>query len=229
MPRIRVAEIIETLSRTYGEPKGPPSLDPFHLILWEQVAYLADDARRLEAYRLLEKATGLRPEAIAAAPRSTLLRVARHGGAIAAEDRASRLKESAVLVLSRFGGDLRAALRRLPVAGARKALRDFPMIGEPGADRILLLTRTAPLFAVESNGLRVLLRLGFGTEHRDYRRSYQSVMTAMEGDLPSDYEGMISAHLLLRLHGQEMCKRTKPVCSTCPLHPKCDYAIGLRS
>ena len=43
-------------------------------------------------------------------------------------------------------------------------LKKFPAIGDPGVDKILLLTRTEPVMALDSNGLRVLVRLGFGAE-----------------------------------------------------------------
>jgi endonuclease-3 len=57
---------------------------------------------------------------------------------------------------------------KLPLPKAKKALQKFPGIGEPGAEKILLFTRTHPLMALESNGLRVLVRLGFGAEHKNY-------------------------------------------------------------
>jgi endonuclease-3 len=58
-----------------------------------------------------------------------------------------------------FGGDLGAALRAAP-GKARRALRSFPGIGEPGAEKILLFSGRQARLAPESNGLRVLVRLG---------------------------------------------------------------------
>jgi len=49
---------------------------------------------------------------------------------------------------------------RLPEA--RKALKKFPCISDPSADKILLFTKTAPISAVPSNRVHVPLRLGLG-------------------------------------------------------------------
>ena len=48
-----------------------------------------------------------------------------------------------------------------------------------------MLTRSYPLLALESNGLRVLLRLGFADEKKSYSASYRGVQQALAGQLPS--------------------------------------------
>ena len=110
---------------------------------------------------------------IAAASQAQLAAVARIGGAIAATTRAARMRRSGQMVLARWHGDLRGALQ-LPVEKARRALAAFPMIGEPGADKILAFAGAAPLVAIDSNGLRVLQRLGLAPASGDYRRDYRA-------------------------------------------------------
>src|SRR5262249_48929053 len=142
----------------------PPKLDgPWEMILWENVAYLADDDRRQQAFRTLKKRIGTGPAQVLSAPEEAILDVTRHG--IMPERVAEKLRECAQIMLEEFDGDLRAVLK-LPLAKAKKALRRFPGIGEPGAEKILLFTRTHPMLVLESNGLRVLLRLGFGEEKK---------------------------------------------------------------
>jgi len=155
---LTLRSVVTTLRRHYGKPLPPVSRDPFHLILWEQVAYLATDVQRRRAFSALRAEIGFAPLAILAATSSKLERIARLGGPIAVRVRASRLRESAERVLDRWDGDLRAALR-LPLAQARRALAQFPMIGEPGADKILAFTKSARLLPLDSNALRVLGRL----------------------------------------------------------------------
>ena len=41
--------------------------------------------------------------------------------------------------------------------------------------------------------------------------------------LPEDYPWLISAHQLLRRHGQEICRRSAPVCEACPLTEGCRW------
>src|ERR1051325_3702574 len=157
-----IGDVLAALEARRGPPPEPPATDPFEMILWENVAYLVDETRRGEAFAALRDRVGLEPDAISTASPQTLREVARIGG-IHPELRAERLATIAEIALAEFDGDLQR-IRRLPLAEARKALRKFPSIGEPGADKILLFSGAHPLFALDSNGLRVLLRLGYGLE-----------------------------------------------------------------
>jgi len=210
----------------YGPPRRPHVTDPFEQILWENVAYLADDQGREEAFETLRGTVGTKPEEILAAPRAKLLRVARHG--ILPEKFAQKLHAGARIALEDFGGDLRKVVRR-PLPEAKKALRKFPGIGEPGAEKILLFSRSYPLFAPDSNGLRVLLRLGFGKEEKSYAASYRSAQEAVRGELPDGFDALIEARELLRRHGQELCRRRNPACQECPLNDRCLFYKSLRS
>ena len=212
--------VVRTLRTHYGAPPKPISRDPFRLIVWEQVAYLASDTQRGQAYALLRREVGLRPSDIMQSAPATLAAITRVGGSIAAPVRAQRLHQSAERVLRVWHGDLAAALA-LPVAQARKALTPFPMIGEPGADKILLFSRTARLFALDSNALRVLQRLGLITKHADYRTLYRNAQAALAPALNGTYVWLIAASQLLRLHGQTLCKAGAPRCEMCPLQRVC--------
>jgi endonuclease-3 len=190
------------------------------MILWENVAYLADDDRRREAFQTLKKRVGTEPGQLLSASDEALLEVTRHG--TLADQFAKKLRQCAKIALEEFDGDLRPVLK-LPIAKARKALQKFPGIGEPGADKILLFCHTHPVLALESNGLRVLLRLGFGEEKKSYSTTYRLVQKAVEEGLDKDYAWLIQAHLLLRQHGQELCRRTEPICDKCPLAAECEF------
>src|SRR5262245_47855998 len=165
MTRIRLPQVVERLHAHYGRPKAPKLSGPWEMILWENVAYLADDDRRREAFQVLKKEIGVRPEQILSANDEALLEVTRHG--IMADQFADKLRKCAKIALEEFDGDLDAILK-WPLPKARKALQKFPGIGEPGAEKILLFTRTHPILALDSNGLRVLLRVGYGEEKKGY-------------------------------------------------------------
>jgi endonuclease-3 len=212
---------LSALRKHYGPPAPPRFADPFQQVLWENVAYLTSDARREEAFQLLARSVGLTPQKILAASSAKLLRVARLGG-MRPEDRVEKLRRCAEIVLSEFGGDLDAALDA-PLARAKRALRKFPGIGEPGAEKIVLFARRFPVLGLESNGLRVLLRLGYGAEKKSYAASYRSVQEALLGSLDADYAGLIATHQLLRRHGQELCRRSDPECEACPLSEGCEH------
>jgi|SRR5215471_5342992 len=225
--RSNLQKIVDRLGRHYGPPTPPITNDPFELILLESVAYLVGDEQREAAFKLLRKLIGTKPPQIVAASKDNLLRVTKLGG-IAAETRAARLREIALIATSEFDGDMRTALK-LPLAEAKRALRKFPSIGEPGAEKILLFTQTYPVPALDSNGLRVLLRLGFGEEKKNYTASYRSAQEAIKNELVDDCDWLIRAYLLLRLHGKELCKTTKPRCESCPVRNDCAFFANIAS
>jgi endonuclease-3 len=80
-----------------------------------------------------------------------------------------------------------------------------------------------PVLALESNGVRVLVRLGIGEDRNSYAATYRSVREATLGHLPEDCESLTIAHLLLRQHGQELCFRNSPACHSCPLNSDCPH------
>jgi endonuclease-3 len=214
-------KIVARLAAHYGQPKPPITNDPFELLLLENVAYLVSDERREEAFNLLRKHAGTRPHEILAASHEQILQATKLGG-MHPEQRVSRLREIALITMNEFGGDLRKALK-LPLPKAKQALRKFPSIGEPSAEKVLLFTRSYPVLGLDSNGLRVLVRLGFGEEKKNYTATYRSVQEAIQGQLIEDYDWLISAHILLRQHGKELCKTSAPSCEECPVKKSCEY------
>jgi endonuclease-3 len=218
--------IISKLGNFYGRPKPRQITDPLELILFENVAYLANDEKRTAAFAALKKKIGTRAEQILKASQKHLEEITRMGGIIP-ELRTQRLRQIAELAHYIFKDNLAAEIKK-PLSQAKKALKKFPCIGDPGAEKILLFTGTYPVLALESNGLRVLLRLGFAEEKKNYSASYRGVQQALAGQLPSKCEPLIAAHQLLRQHGQELCKRTAPLCEAgCPLTAECRHFQNL--
>ncbi len=128
-----------------------------------------------------QKHVGTRPHQIAVATHGEILQATNLGG-MHSEQLVTRLREIALIAMNEFGGDLRQSLK-LPLAKAKQALRKFPGIGEPGAEKLLLLARSYPVLGLESNGLRVLVRLGFGKEKKNYTATYRSVQEAIRSQL----------------------------------------------
>jgi endonuclease-3 len=216
----RLSRILSALKIHYGKPVRPLS-DPFELVLWENVAYLADDVRREEAFRMLREKTGLTPAGILRCSPTLLREIA--GKGILPADRAEKLRAVATIALEEFGGVVAGFLAVRPAKEASRALRKFPGIGEPGAEKILLFARMAPMLALESNGLRVLLRLGYGKEEKSYTASYKAAQRAAAVEIPEEFDARIGAHQLLRRHGQELCRRSAPICERCPVTKECVY------
>jgi endonuclease-3 len=215
-------QLIARLKRHYGAPELPPAKGPFELVLWENACYLLPDERRLEVFEALRHQVGLTAAAIDAAPNKLLLPLAKRGG-MRPETRIFRWRQIAGITLSQFGGDLDQILTR-PYAEAKKALKQFPNIGDPGAEKILLLCGVSNGLPLESNGLRVLVRVGWGRSQKNYGATYKSAQTALQSELPTSAARLRDAHLLLRTHGKTLCKDKAPRCHECPVSSECKYA-----
>jgi len=222
--RPKLKETVAALEKLYGKPAPFPSSDPWELILRENASYLVDDATREEVFRSLKARVGVSPEAILDAPRTRLVVAIRKGG-MRPPMRADKLLDASEIARE-IGLD---RLRKLAKAGgseARKVLKGFPGIGEPGADKLLLAAGSEVTLAPESNGLRVLVRLGYAKDDPNYARTYRAAAEAVAPELTDDTAWLVAAHQLLRRHGQETCRRSEPRCDVCPLAKGCDFAQG---
>ena len=217
-----LASVIAKLRRHYGPQDPPPAKNAFELVVWEKVAYLANDEKRAKAFGAFRRTIGLTPTKILAADRASLVDALATGG-IAAPDRASRLIDAAQLVVGEFDGSLDDVCKR-PLSDAKKQLMRIYGIGAPGAEKILLFTRSYAVMGLDSNALRVLLRLGYGKEGKSYSTTYRLATSAALEELEPDIESLIQANLLLRTHGQTVCKTTAPYCGACVIRDVCPSA-----
>lgn len=219
-----VLAILQKLEGFYGsqEPNWPT--DPHLFLVWWYCGYPASDRACAKGWELLNKSVGVEPEQILAASPAKLSAALKPGGMVP-ELRAMRLKEIAARVQDQFGGDLRSALAG-PVDPARKILKKFPGIADPGADRILLFARLAPIAAVPSNCPYVLVRILRGRERENYGVTYTEAQRLIASEVPETLEARSRAYLLLKHHGQELCKRTNPKCPQCPVKTDCAFFYG---
>jgi endonuclease III-like uncharacterized protein len=192
---VSLSDAITALRKFYGRPQPLPTKHPFELLLLENVAYLAPAARRRQAFELLKQTVGTEPESILAATRASLEQVTAHG--ILKSRFATKLRECAQTLVD--GGNLETVLQG-PMERARSVLRKFPGIGAPTADKILLFSGRLACLAPESNGLRVLARLGFFDEKLSYPRMYGASLVAAQ-ELGTKIPILQEAHLLLHQHG----------------------------
>lgn len=206
----KLARLLDALEEAFGAVKVPARARAFAVLIRQTCGYPASEEACNKGWAALSREVGVTVDAILAAPKAKRVRAMRAGG-IVPELRAERLVEIASRV--KEGADLRS----------RKVLKTFPTIGDPGADRILLFTRVEPVAAVPSNATQVPLRLGVAPEQRSYAASYKAVQTALDAELPRTFEARIRAYLLLRRHGETVCKRSRPLCSECPLTAQCAY------
>ena len=215
-------KLVARLKRHYGAPALPPARGPFELVLWENACYLLPDERRAAVFEGLRAQVGLSAEAIWKADQNVLLPLARMGG-MRPETRVFRWREIARITLTQFEGHLERILEG-PYAAAKKALKQFPNIGDPGAEKILLFCGMGSSLPLDSNGLRVLTRVGYGRAQKNYGATYRSIQEAVQGQLPRKPEDLAQAHLLLKEHGKILCRTNRPACGECPIAETCAFA-----
>src|SRR5215469_6281810 len=214
MPRrIALPAVIERLSKLYTVT--PAFSDPFLHILWDNIGYLIDDDRRGVLFAEFRDTVGFDAAAILSTPHSRLLAIARKGG-MNPETRVERWREIAGIVAQDCAGDLSGFLRGLPPAKARAFLKRFPATGDSGADRILLFCGLDVRPSVDSNGLRVLVRLGLVPLAASYASTYRSAVGLLSGFAVNGRGWLVSSYMLLREHGRNLCRRSNPGCMACP-------------
>jgi len=230
--RAELTQILETLEELYGLQKLAGPTDPYEMIVFLNCGYPASDAKCAKGFDVLKREVGLQPRKLLAAPKAKLAKLMQPS-VIVPGVCAERLKEIADKVENELGGDLTAVLQKRmreardqPEKGlkaAKKVLQEFPTIGEPSAEKILLFSGLAPVAAVPSAFVDVPMRLFVGEPGKNYATDYRTARQILDSGLPKTFEARQRAYLLLKKHGQEICKRSKPKCEICPLTAKCAY------
>src|SRR5262249_39572601 len=145
--------------------------------------------------------TSLEPQCLVTCKTPALTRVLKAGGLIP-DLRAQRIKEIAQRVLDDHGGDVLASLARPRPHQIRKALKRFPGMGDPGAERIMLFAGIAPLAAIPSNATQVVVRLQCGGSLGAYAKDYRQGAVFVESATPATIKSRRRAYLLLKVHGE---------------------------
>lgn len=227
----KLTQILDVLKDLYGPQKLAGPRDPYEMIVFLNSGYPASDAKCAKGFEALKREIGEQPKKILAVSKAKLAKVMRPN-VILPGLCAERLKEIAGRVSNEFKGDLTAALKQRlreakePEKGlkaAKKVLQEFPVIGEPSAEKILLFSGLVPVAAVPSAFVDVPIRLFRGEPGKNYAADYKTAREILDSGLPRTFDARQQAYLLMKKHGQEICKRTKPKCEVCPLTARCAY------
>jgi endonuclease-3 len=218
--------LLDDLEAFYGRQEPAWPTDPYLFLVWWYCGYPASDSACSKGWEALTREVGTEIEQLLRASPASLAKALKPGGMVP-EIRAVRLKELAARVKDELGGDLRAALAG-PISNARSILKKFHSIADPGADRILLFAGLAPVAAVPSNCPHVLVRMQRGLERENYGVTYREAQQAIAAEISEKFDARIRAFLLLKRHGQELCKAGKPKCDQCPVRSSCAFFAGRR-
>lgn len=225
MKPLKTAAVLDKLEMFYGPQEPGWPIEPYEFLIWWHCGYPASDATCTRGWSALNKEVGIQPHQILSATQTRLAHALKAGGMVP-EVRAERLQQIAERVENEFGGDLRNAIVGTTTKDVRKKLKKLPGIADPGVDRIFLFGKITPSAAVPSNCPHVLVRIQLGLERESYAVTYREAASLIEEEIPEQFHPRMRAYLLLKEHGQTLCKRSKPKCEECPVNSHCAYFAG---
>lgn len=200
-------------------------MDRYEFLIWWHCGYPASDARCARGWTSLKERVGVRPEQLLQAKPATLTAALKASGLIP-ELRTQRVRLIATAVRREFSGNLARAFLQMQPAEIRRVLKRLPGIADPGADRIVLFGGFSSVAAVPSNATQVPVRMQVGPVFGSYARDYLEGQKLIDSEVAPGFAARQRAFLLLKIHGQSLCRRSTPNCEACPIANRCAFRNG---
>jgi endonuclease-3 related protein len=152
----------------------------------------------------------LDPRRLFGIPKKNLARFIRPAGYY--NIKAARLRNFLTFFLRRYQGDCRK-MRGQETAALRQELLSVSGIGPETADSILLYALEKPVFVVDAYTKRIFLR------HKIIAggATYEAVQKIFMQNLKTEVKLFNEYHALLAKLGKDFCRKSQPLCKTCPL------------
>jgi endonuclease III related protein len=206
----KLKAIYRTLYRTYGPQHWWPGDSPFEVmvgaVLTQNTAWVNVEKAlaNLKRERLLSPSRmfNMNPEKLA-----LLIRSCGYFNI-----KTKRLRNLLSFIHTRYSGSLTRMFSSDPEL-LRQQLLEVNGIGPETSDAILLYAGKKPFFVVDSYTRRIFSRQGFVSGNADYHL----VQGLFMENLPMDTRIYNEYHALIVRVGKEHCKKTNPLCSSCPL------------
>ena len=156
----------------------------------------------------------LAPRALAACALPRLERAIKSSGYY--RQKALRLRGFAGRLLREHPEGLKAWFAAAPAVTLRAELLGHAGIGPETADCMAFYAGGKATFVIDAYTRRIGERAGLGRG-----LSYEGWKALFEAGLPPDAKKYNEYHALLVKLGKDFCRKTKPLCSGCPLDPVC--------
>lgn len=219
-------ELFTSMSRHFGPCHWWPAESPFEVVvgavLTQNTAWRNVD----KALDILKERKALRPEALWEMPVEELEECLRPSGFYRLK--AKRLRNLLAWFTGFAGWDEASAnlkldfLQEFSTEDLRRGLIGVSGIGPETADCVLLYALHRPSFVVDAYTRRLLSRHGLLSEEAGYEEMRDIFMRVLSPDvaLYNEY------HALIVRTGNTYCKKSKPLCSRCPLGYLVGYDVG---
>lgn len=206
----RLFEIYERLFKHFGPQNWWPGETPFEVCVGAILTQNTSWQNVKKAIDNLKAADALSPFAMFHMQEAELANLIRPAGYY--NIKANRLKAFIRCLMQEFQGDL-DTMFQTPLEGLRARLLAIRGIGPETADSILLYGGRLSTFVVDAYTMRALLRHGLIFEDA----TYEDVRSMFMDNLPTDVQLYNEFHALWVALGKRYCKKTRPLCSECPL------------
>lgn len=206
----KILDIYETLYGYFGPQRWWPGDTPFEVIVGAVLTQNTNWANVSRAISNLKKNNLLSLESLSSLSPDILAEKIRPAGYY--NLKTARLKNLLAVINNDYAGVLENFFDE-ETSTLRQKLLKIKGIGPETADSILLYAANRPVFVVDAYTHRILFRHGLIAEEE----GYHEIQTLFVDSLPEDAALFNEYHALLVRLGKEYCKKSKPLCSACPL------------
>lgn len=209
MSQLQLNEIFQALSAHFGPQHWWPGETPFEIMVGAVLTQNTNWTNVEKAIDNLKRENLLSLEAVSALPIELLAEKIRPSGYY--NLKAKRLI-NLLSAISQTYGDLESLFAE-DLNSLREFLLSVKGIGLETADSIILYAAQKPIFVIDAYTYRILSRHNLVGEETDYYEMQALFMDSLphETDLFNEY------HALIVMCGKHYCKKTKPLCDSCPL------------
>ena len=207
----KVLEIYEILLNHFGPQDWWPGDSPFEIMVGAVLTQNTNWANVSKAIDNLKQENLLFFEKLHELPAALLAEKIRPAGYF--NLKAARLKNLLDFICEEYNGSLEAMFAEDTI-GLREKILTVKGIGPETADSILLYAAHKPVFVVDAYTHRIFSRHSIIAEEE----GYYEIQEYFALSLPEDVKLFNEYHALIVQLGKEFCKKSKPLCSQCPLN-----------
>lgn len=208
----KLVRLYESLIGLYGRQAWWPADSSFEVMLGAILTQNTLWSNVEKALVLLKQRISLVPEALLSLSSADLEACLKPSGYF-------RIKTQRLQHYCRWylGQGAYAGLDQLSTGDLRERLLNVKGIGPETADDILLYAFNRPVFVIDAYTRRLLQRLGLIQGKENYEHCRQ----LFETQLPKSVDLYQQYHALIVMHAKQHCRKTKPMCFSCPLQSGC--------